>query len=446
MQGLFDIEGYGGPIESDPQAAERARRAAAQAGLLGLGFAPGAGVSDYMGYFPSADGGFEPGALDNFRQGNYGTAAMQLLGAGGDMLYAVPAIGATVGSALKAPRAAQRALQAKRMSKAENEAAGLYHPIGGGLKLDKPVTEMTATRTPVRDLPPRAFISPEDLQGSRIIPAVGDRTAAGSLLSQVDDTPLASPVLLEGGPDFMRTHLADKAAWASDKGVITRLSRQVQDAAKGGDDVFMMYSPMGHTAGDYSTMMTDSLLGQIPNTKLTKKSVREFNNEIRAVKPDFLGIDHPEVHQQLLTDGPLRLALVDRMGLAKYQEMGFPNVASTRAAILEPGLMDVPLNASGFSIARMDPTGRVMSAPPNPHTTYNTQLGGEYVGGLDAPVPREIMFRDFFDQRRAQNAPVSGDNRAFMLSNITQNADQRWLDGVMNYMEQQKRVPGLLGD
>lgn len=444
MANLLDLE-FGDSYGSENETLAKLKKAGLNAGLLAGGFAPGAGMTDYMGYYPNAEGGYEPSAMDNFKQGNYGTALMQLLGAGGDMMYAAPVLGATVGSALKAPRAAQKALQStKRMSKAENEAAGLYHPIGGGLKLDKPVTEMGATRAPVRDLPPRQVVSPEQLLGGKIIPAVGDRTAAGSLLSQVDDTPLASPVLLEGGPDFMRTHLADKAAWASDKGVITRLSRHVQSLGGNGDDVFMMYSPMGHTAGDYSTMMSDALLGQIPNTKLTKKSIKAFNNEIRQIKPDFLGIDHPEVREQLLNDGPLRLALVDRMGLAEYQNMGFPNVASTRAAILEPDLMDVPLNASGFSIAKMDPTGRVMSAPPNPHTTYNTQLGGEYIGGLDASVPREIMFRDFFDQRRMENAPTSGDNRAFMLSNIAQNADQQWLDGVMQYLEQQKKIPGLL--
>jgi len=114
MANLFDLELGNAGMGDDPEAAERARRLAKQAGLLGMAFAPGAGVSDYMGYFPSVEGGYEPGAVENFRQGNYGTSALQLLGAGGDMLYAVPLLGATVGSALKAPRAAQKALKAER--------------------------------------------------------------------------------------------------------------------------------------------------------------------------------------------------------------------------------------------------------------------------------------------------------------------------------------------
>jgi hypothetical protein len=84
---------------------------AKQAGLLGLGFAPGAGMADYFGQFPAMEGGTEPSAVENWRQGNYGTSALQGLGAMGDLMYAVPVLGATVGSALKGPRAAQRMLK-----------------------------------------------------------------------------------------------------------------------------------------------------------------------------------------------------------------------------------------------------------------------------------------------------------------------------------------------
>jgi hypothetical protein len=84
---------------------------AKQAGLLGLGFAPGAGMADYFGQFPAMEGGTEPSAVENWRQGNYGTSALQGLGAMGDLMYAVPVLGATVGSAMKGPRAAQRMLK-----------------------------------------------------------------------------------------------------------------------------------------------------------------------------------------------------------------------------------------------------------------------------------------------------------------------------------------------
>ena len=101
----------GPPPGQRGQAALDLEQLGKQAGLFGLGFAPGAGVADYFGQFPSAEGGTEPSAVENWQAGNYGTAAMQGLGAMGDMMYAVPLLGATVGSAMKGPRTAQRMLK-----------------------------------------------------------------------------------------------------------------------------------------------------------------------------------------------------------------------------------------------------------------------------------------------------------------------------------------------
>jgi hypothetical protein len=129
------------------------------------------------------------------------------------------------------------------------------------------------------------------------------------------------------------------------------------------------------------------------------------------------------------------------MELDEFRQLGFPDIPATRAAITEPELMETPLHAAGFSVARMDPSGRVLTDPPNPHTTYNTQLAGEYVGGLELPVPREIMFPDFHNLRRISGAPERGDARAFSLANVIQPTNQEWLDGVMGYME---RARGLL--
>lgn len=81
---------------------------AVQLGLLGGSFLPGAGMADYMGYYPSAQGGYEPSAAKNIQQGNYLTAGLQGLGAMGDAAMAIPLLGAIVGSAAKAPRAIQR--------------------------------------------------------------------------------------------------------------------------------------------------------------------------------------------------------------------------------------------------------------------------------------------------------------------------------------------------
>lgn len=62
--------------------------------------APGAGALDAMGYYPNAEGGYAPSLVENLRQGNYGTAGLQSLGAMGDMML-MSGMLAPVGMALK---------------------------------------------------------------------------------------------------------------------------------------------------------------------------------------------------------------------------------------------------------------------------------------------------------------------------------------------------------
>lgn len=93
-------------------------------------------------------------------------------------------------------------------------------------------------------------------------------------------------------------------------------------------------------------------------------------------------------------------------------------------------------------MTKLDPSGRVIANPKTPHTTYDTQLAGSYAGGLEKPVPREIMFPDFFASRRAKEADPAGDNWAYQRAPVVQDANQQWLDGMMKYLERQKA--GLL--
>ena len=331
--------------------------------------------------------------------------------------------------------------QARPLSKAEGIEAGLYHPIGGSKKLVRPVSEMTSTKVPNTPMVPRKIISPEDLYGSYIVPALGDRTAAGSLLTHVGETKLDIPVQLLGGPDFMRSHAPYNSAWAVHKGAATGLLKQIRGEA-GGRDVYMPNVAMAHTpSGDFSTMMTDTLLGQIGNSKITKKSIKEFDNNVKAVRPEFKGLLHPETRDMLNANGALRHAFVHEVGLTPNFNAGFPDLATTRVALTVPELIDVPLHSSGFTIAKLDPAGRIVTDPASPvHPSYNTQLAGQYVGGFAAQPPRSVMFPTFYNARRAAGLPESGDIRSFQTGHPGQVANQEWLDSVMNWMEKNPKV------
>ncbi len=91
--------------------------------------APGAGLADASGmYYSPMQGGQVPGLLENLREGGYGTAVMQGLGLLGDATYAGgPILGATIGTALKAPAAVGKGIKAA-------QAAPTSQPVQEGIR------------------------------------------------------------------------------------------------------------------------------------------------------------------------------------------------------------------------------------------------------------------------------------------------------------------------
>ena len=317
----------------------------------------------------------------------------------------------------------------------------LYHPLGGqsansaGKKLVMPVDRMSREVIPLNNLADTRVISPEDLYGSGLTRALGDRTEAGQMLTGLNGVRFETPVMLEGGHQFMRSHLGEGAAWASDTGKISALSGKVRSAAEMGDGtVNMVYMPMAHKGGDFSTMMTDTLLEGIRAGKITNKTKKEFDSALRLRRPEWKGINDPMAVEQLHSNGALRHAFNSTVDEKGFQAKGFPDLPSARFAITDPDLIDTPMLYGGQSIARMDSTGRILENPRIPHKSYNTQLQGNYIGGFENPVPYSVLFPDFYNARRLEGKDLGADPRSFDLANPTQSANQEWLDGVMNWI------------
>src|SRR6187399_1212100 len=73
---------------------------------------------------------------------------------------------------------------------------GLWHPIGAGKKLERPLSQMEFAVTPHAEQRVHRVITPADMEGATIIPLTGDRARAQATLTQVGDIPLRSPVPL----------------------------------------------------------------------------------------------------------------------------------------------------------------------------------------------------------------------------------------------------------
>jgi hypothetical protein len=403
----------------------------------------------FGGIFDVQEGGLsaQEGAQE-LSQGNIGKGLLDVsLGALQAAAGAIPFVSRPASAAVKAVKA----VKAARPSKAENEAAGLYHPISE-TKLKKPISEIQYVREEnlQRPLSQRQYISPESLQGGYAIPFVGDRAITSQILRQVEKNPLSAPVSLEGGPNYMRANVEGGAGksgiWASGPGVVSRLAGVAREGMEKGGPVYGVYSAMSPTSLGFNTMLTEALLNQIDTKNLSKKSIKEFNDSIRGAKggigKNFVGIESPLARDQLLNNNPatgnLRTLFTEIMAKEKIQKLGFPDVAATRVAITEPELLNVPTGSSGFTIGKFSENLDITNQPKFPHATYTTQLRGDYLGGTEKPIPYEIMFPDFYASRRAAGIDPSGDWRSFSLSNVGQPLNQEWLDKVMRYLESSK--------
>ena len=331
--------------------------------------------------------------------------------------------------------------KAPRMSAAEAEAQGYWHPIGAGKKLPIPVSEMKMELQPIGNLPPKIIASPEKMQGGAITPFSGDRSAAGQNLLGIGDTRFQTPVELQGGYDFMRMQSPTGSVWASEQGAAQSLQNRINEAAKANSgDVYGVYTAMGPESMNFNTMMSDALLEQMKAGKISKKNIAAFDREVRTLRPEWAGVMSPESRAQLETNGALRHAFVNRMQLDEFQNVGFPNIAYTRYAITDPLLLNEPMYSGGLAIGKMKPDAALITNPISPHKTYDTQLAGEYFGGFEQSVPKEVLFPDWYKMRRQIGAPTSGDVRSFQFAKPIQPTNQEWLDNLMNYMGTQKSL------
>jgi hypothetical protein len=360
-------------------------------------------------------------------------------------------------------RAAKNADVEKRLqsmpprSKAANMEMGMYHPVGGGLKLTKPFESLHSTRVPNPKVnkPDVKILTPEDLYRERagLFPLVGDKADTGTFLTHIGEKELEVPVGLGGGPRYMDANYnivspSKSAAWESGTARTTSLGNQAQRIAESDRPAFGVYTAGSGTNTDFNIMGANAVLQQLGQSKLTKKAEKAFDKAMREEGtkafppiPDWPGIRSPQLEDMLLdkSNGILRTKLFDTMGKENFQSMGFPDVPATRKAIMDPQLYDTPTHEAGFRIARMDPTGRIVEDPLHP-SDYPTAMAGELGGQLDMGVDYKDMFSTHFANRRLLSQPESGDYYSFSRAFPIQYADQEWLDKIKKAQEAKDKL------
>ena len=323
-------------------------------------------------------------------------------------------------------------------------------PLGyGAVKLDRavPDIDVRVTGTNQPNLPRKAATI-EDLQGKVLMPVYWDKSSNRGLLTGIDETDLARPVLLEGGPDFMvgPAAQAERAMLASGQSIVSTLSNRAKKLAEEtGKDIVGTTVTMAPDAVDFTTFMSRALAEQLPAASITKKAMKSFDVEMKKVDKNWPGVGSENIGDYLSSaSSDVRKKFVRTMDKKPFYEAGFPSVGKTRVAVTEPDLLDVPAGRAGFALGQIDLDAPLLLNPKVPHETYPVQMVGDYLGGFENPIPQSLLWRDaikgmegrtYFDKKLGREVPWSDATRAYTLKTQLpgQLVDQELVDALMQY-------------
>jgi len=254
-----------------------------------------------------------------------------------------------------------------------------FYP-GGKLRV-KDSPEYRANVIDTGTMIPQERLALQDLEGRPYFTTMSDRTAAGGLLEGIGNKPLAHPIRLTGGQDYMRDDTGE--LWASAKGVVpdmVKTARQLEDQY-GVPPVFMPWR-MAPSGGDFAHMTGQTMLswaaGNMP--KVYKK---QLDADMRKFVPDWAGVDDPKSLEQYgaLSDTQRKSAM--NMIDVEYRNKGGISQTQARLAVADQSQLLSPV--SGFqNVGEVDLQRGVLEGGGN--ATYPYGLAGKYLGTLDTDV------------------------------------------------------------
>ena len=416
-----------------------------------------------------------------------GRTPMQRVGSAGRMLSETAGVAAPIAAGPRAGMTAAQSLQegllgfsmaaddagrrfVERMNQPGPVPTMYSNPVGRGAKkedLDPLGYQKTKMRAPLAETQlrftdtgenlPRRQMSWEDMLGKVILPFYGDRTSRGLLVQGVDDVNFANPVYTEGGVDFKLGPAAqrDRAIWASNQNIITRISNEADKAARAfeGRDVVGVTGSMAPDANDFATMTGAAMAELVQQAPITKKAAKEFDKIMRDVDPTFVGVQSPDLRKWAeTTSSPMRKAFIRLMDSAPMQKLGFPEPAKARYAVTDPTQRDLPPGMFGLGASKIDVSAPLLYNTPKgnnpvasvPHSTYNTQITGEYLGSLE-PVPQSLIFTDVYDAMQGKltkgGKPLTEAHKTHAIKTKMPAAlmDERRIEGILNYLANLER-------
>jgi hypothetical protein len=267
----------------------------------------------------------------------------------------------------------------------------------------------------------------------------------------------------EGGADFMRGPAAqlDNAMWASKSHIISRLSDVAARTAaeNNGAPVYGVTLSMAPDALDFASFTPRVAADLLQQARLPKKTVKEFDERMSGSIPGWPGLMSDDLDQFLLDATPDdRKAFLRFVDSAQAAKMGIPSdaTAAARYAVTDERQASLPVGMGGVSIGRIDTQSPIIANPQAPHTSYNTQMRGDYMGGLEVPMPQELLFpkafadyatRQYLDKKAGVMRPFTSAHKTYSLKTElpAQRVTPEMVDTYMSALEDARRR-GLLAD
>lgn len=330
--------------------------------------------------------------------------------------------------------------------------------------LSRPIEEMAVTSQGHRPMVAEQFSRPEDYAGKALITGLGDRTPAGYEVTGVNDRILNRPTDMRGGMGFGRdisSQGPDQAVWGSALSRAQAIANKAKAAANKGYEPVFTYVAQGPESGDFSHHMQDLILGQLDQSKMDPelaafmdKRMREAqtgSGETFAPKPGWVGIQSPDMAKRIAERADERVKMIKLMDAAKFRDApGFADVGASRFASTDPSLMFDPSFSAGKSFMSMDPTGRIVKNPVNPHPSYDTFIPAApgshgYLGRLEYELPPELHFKHYLENEikpELRGKPLDKQTMSLLRQHPTVEATPEWVDTASEWQDLMRSLYG----
>ena len=249
-------------------------------------------------------------------------------------------------------------------------------------------------------------------EGFPFITSMSDRTAAGGLLTSIDDVMLKRPVELQGGQDFMFTN--PNKVWASASSPVRQIMNNAQFLREitGKDPLFIPWR-MAPSGGDFAKFTGETMLSYAESA-LPKNVKKEIDKEIKKIAESWKGIDSPESISQYQSFSDSTRKKIKQTLDVNFREAGGLGIGQARLAVTDP-------KQFGGSDAQIMNIGRIFADQPiiqaSGHASYPKAVPGEGLGRVDRDLNIFQLLPKVVEQRGMPSAiaPRQTDIRALQM-------------------------------